>query len=95
MTNDKPDLLDRIRSLRYVHVPQASQLFEEAIAEIERLRALADNRGEIAVNRRREIERLRLTDAEREAIAGAIEAEHGRGSWRWADTLRTLLERLA
>ena len=33
------DLIDRIKGLRYVHVPQASQLFEEAIAEIERLRA--------------------------------------------------------
>jgi hypothetical protein len=32
------DIIDRIKSLRYVHVPQASQLFEEAIAEIERLR---------------------------------------------------------
>jgi hypothetical protein len=42
-----------------------------------------------------EIERLRLTDAEREAMAGAIEAEHGRGAWQWAATLRTLLERTA
>lgn len=39
--------------------------------------------------------RLRLTDEEREAIAGAIEAEHGRGAWQWAATLRTLLERTA
>lgn len=45
------DLIDRIKGLRYVHVPQASQLFEEAIAEIER---------------------LRLTDAEREAIQWAV-----------------------
>ena len=35
----KPDIVERIRSLRYVHVPQASQLFEEACDEIERLRA--------------------------------------------------------
>ena len=42
-----------------------------------------------------EIARLRLTDAEREAILGAIEAEHGRGAWQWAATLRTLLERTA
>ena len=41
-----------------------------------------------------EIARLRLTDAEREAIAGAIAAEHGRGAWAWAATLRGLLERL-
>ena len=36
-----------------------------------------------------------LTDEEREAIAGAIESEHSRGAWQWADTLRSLLERLA
>ena len=41
-----------------------------------------------------EIERLRLTDAEREAIAGAIASEHGRGAFAWAATLRGLLERL-
>ena len=35
-----------------------------------------------------------LTDAEREAIAGAIESEHGRGAWQWADALHGLLERL-
>jgi hypothetical protein len=34
-----------------------------------------------------------LTDEEREAIEGSIVAEHGRGAWRWADTLRNLLER--
>ncbi len=32
------DIVERIRSLRYVHVPVASQLFEEACAEIQRLR---------------------------------------------------------
>jgi hypothetical protein len=41
-----------------------------------------------------EIERLRLNDAEREAIAGAIAVEHGRGAFAWAATLRGLLERL-
>ena len=35
-----------------------------------------------------------LTDAEREAIEGAIAAEHGRGAWWWAATLRALLERI-
>jgi len=34
------DIVERIRSLRYVHVPVASQLFEEAAAEIERLRKI-------------------------------------------------------
>ena len=32
------DIVERIRSLRYVHVPQASQLFEEACEAIESLR---------------------------------------------------------
>jgi len=42
-----------------------------------------------------EIERLRLTDEERDAIAGAIASEHGRGSFAWAATLRSLLERVS
>lgn len=41
-----------------------------------------------------EIAKLCLTDEEREAILGAIGAEHQRGAWQWADTLRKLLERL-
>jgi hypothetical protein len=35
-----------------------------------------------------------LTDEEREAIAGAIASEHGRGAFAWAATLKGLLERL-
>jgi hypothetical protein len=42
---------------------------------------------------RAEVERLKLTYSEREAIAAAIDAEHRRGAWRWADSLRGLLER--
>jgi hypothetical protein len=45
-------------------------------------------------SQREEIETLQLTDEEREAIEGVIVAEHERGAWRWADTLRNLLERL-
>jgi hypothetical protein len=41
-----------------------------------------------------EMERLRLTDEEREAVAGAIAFEHGRGAFAWAATLRKLLQRL-
>jgi hypothetical protein len=40
------DIVERIRSLRYVHVPVASQLFEEAAAEIERLRLQLRERGD-------------------------------------------------
>jgi hypothetical protein len=69
------DIVERIRSLRYVHVPAASGLMAEAAAEIER---------------------LRLTDAEREAVEWFA-------SLLWGDvvqdgthaaTLRSLLERL-
>jgi len=40
-------------------------------------------------------ETVTLTDAERDAIEGAIATEHERGAWQWADTLRNLLTRLA
>lgn len=70
------DIVERIRSLRYVHVPVASHLFEEAASEIER---------------------LRLTDAELEAIRHAaisVEALCPAVAKRQAATLRKLLERL-
>jgi hypothetical protein len=35
-----------------------------------------------------------LTDEEREALAGAIASEYGRGAFAWAATLKGLLERL-
>ena len=80
------DIVERIRSLRYVHVPQASQLFEEACQEIERLRSGAVE----------ERETVRLTDAEREAVADAADryAEITPESAETAATLRGLLERL-
>jgi endonuclease I len=53
---------------------------------------LIDARAEIE-RLREEITRLRLTDAEREAVQCAIAAEHERGAWQWAETLRSLLER--
>lgn len=70
------DIVERIRSLRYVHVPVASQLFEEAATEIER---------------------LRLTDEERQAIGdaivlvdyGGVPVDHTKA------TLRKLLKRLS
>jgi hypothetical protein len=65
-------------------------LMEEAADEMERLLAVADRRGELAVRRRREIERLRLTDAERQAIAEASDFYIGT---RTGATLRGLLER--
>lgn len=66
-------------------------------SEVARLQSLADRRGEIAVDRRREIERLRLTDAEREAIAFALDRLRGtlRGNAECdhADALAGLLTR--
>lgn len=50
------DIVQRLRDRAYSGLPDP--LSEEAANEIERLLALADKRGEIAVNRRREIERL-------------------------------------
>jgi hypothetical protein len=41
------DIVERIRSLRYVHVPVASQLMAEAAAEIERLRLTDEERAAI------------------------------------------------
>jgi hypothetical protein len=92
------DIVERIRSLRYVHVPVASQLMEEAVAEIERLRNGATCphvRGTVtqycSLN-------LTLTDEEREAVAyfAVIEGDkYLPAANTAAATLRSLLERLA
>ena len=69
------DIVERIRKLRFVHIPGTSDLMEEACQEIER---------------------LRLTDEEREAIEQTIDAANGMAPaepWTIA-TLRKLLERL-
>ena len=47
------DIVERLRSLRHIHVPQLS---DEAAAEIERVRQVAAQKN------------LTLTDAEREAV---------------------------
>lgn len=39
------DIVERLRSLGYVHVPVASQLFEEACGEIERLRQVVEHKS--------------------------------------------------
>lgn len=76
------DIVERIKSLYYVHVPAASGMFREACDEIERLRA--------------ELDRLRLTEAEREAVewfANYGYSDDG-APGRMAAILRGLLERL-
>jgi hypothetical protein len=96
------DIVERIRGLRFVHVPVASGLMEEAAAEIERLRLELSVQKACTVAGREEIARLRLrlTDEEREAIHDAIKAiskeldlMDGEDSSATA-TLCSLLERL-
>lgn len=73
------DIVERLRGLRFVHVPVASQLMEEAA---------------------RDIERLRLTDAEREAISEVVDCLTESGTalaspTTTRNTLAALLARLA
>jgi len=87
------DIVDRIRSLRYVHIPPASALFEESAQEIEKLRSQVRfyekvvQSGDVAT----------LTTAEREAVEyfAAFHASPRAGDAKSAATLRGLLERLA
>jgi hypothetical protein len=91
------DIVERIRSLRYVHVPVASQLMAEAAAEIERLR-----NGGVCPHVRGTVTQhcslnFTLTDDEREAIEQMLDEVSGKAcaeSWVPA-TLRSLLARLA
>jgi hypothetical protein len=89
------DILERLRSLRYVHVPVASQLMDEAAAEIERLRLELSVQKACTVAGREEIARLRLTAEEREAVRFFADI-HGDDDppHEYADTLRSLLTRL-
>jgi len=81
------DIVERIRKLRYVHVPVASQLMAEAVAEIERLRNIVSgytdgisagdesNQPHEENDEKRGVadtDRATLTEAEREAIEAAI-----------------------
>lgn len=60
MPQPDTDIVTRLRRWTHaVDAAPASDLMDEAADEIERLRTLADKRGDIAIDRRREIERLR------------------------------------
>ena len=95
------DIIERIKGLRYVYVPQASQLFEEAIAEIERLRQairrLADQDATLSVSGGKVTVTMdaTLTDEEREAIRSACGSVKMVGTEKCFNTLVGLLERLA
>jgi hypothetical protein len=74
------DIVERIRGLRYVHVPAASGLMAEAAAEIERLRLTDAERAAIEESMRQSLE----SDCISTEKAQEINA-----------TLRSLLARLA
>jgi hypothetical protein len=89
MTNKPDDLVHRLRDRAYAFKAK-DQLLEQAANEIERLRCVTKP----LPKEKRAENPLPLTDEEREAIAGAIAFEHGRGAFAWAATLRSLLERM-
>jgi hypothetical protein len=70
------DIVERIRKLRFVHIPGTSDLMEEACQEIERLRnGAAEGRETVCPHVRGTVTQhcslnLTLTDEEREAIEG-------------------------
>lgn len=66
------DIVERIRSLRYVHVPVASQLLEEAANEIERLRLQPCPYVTGKTTLHCTLTPFTLTDAEREAVKLAV-----------------------
>ena len=94
------DIVERIRGLRYVHVPMASGLMAEAAAEIERLRdairRLADQDATLSVcdgNVTVTVDAT-LTAEEREAIEWCLSLPMlDRDAVRMMP-LRSLLERL-
>ncbi len=97
------DIVERIRKLRFVHVPAASGLMEEACQEIERLRTairrLADQDATLSVQGGNVTVTMdaTLTDEEREAVEQMLDEVSGKAcaeSWVPA-TLRSLLERLS
>ena len=66
------DIVERLRAWVYTDSQYATA--REAADEIERLRAIADRRGELAVDRRREIQRLnKLRDDDGEVMSKLID----------------------
>jgi len=91
------DIVERIRKLRFVHIPGTSDLMEEACQEIERLRnGLSAACETVCPHVRGTVTQhcslnFTLTDEEREAVEWYAAFPDG----IHADTLRSLLERLA
>lgn len=80
-------------SLHQLEREKDDALLAHLRSEVERLQSLADRRGEIAVDRKREIERLRLTDDERQAIRWIVGDDLSADGVSIQATLRGLLER--
>jgi hypothetical protein len=71
------NMVERLRDWRSVHLARLHLLMEEAADEMERVQAVADKRGELAVERRREIERLRNGSVEsRETVRQVSQQEN-------------------
>jgi hypothetical protein len=91
------DIVERIRKLRFVHIPGTSDLMEEACQEIERLRnGAAAGCETVCPHVRGSVTQycslnFTLTDEEREAIAWGIACVR---TDKHAATLRKLLARL-
>ena len=90
------DIVERIRGLRYVHVPVASELMNEAATAIETLRWQLEIRENIIGRLVAETQRLRLTDAERNALREMCDFADAllRKEDPTISTLRSLLSRL-
>lgn len=92
------DIVSRLRNWRGLHLAHEGRLFDEAAGEVERLR------GDLEVRRLQleaaagEVDRLRFTEAEREAIEAAIDRfrdwVNGTDDEEREVALRSLLERL-
>jgi hypothetical protein len=92
------DIVERIRKLRFVHIPGTSDLMEEACQEIERLRnSAAEGRETVCPHVRGTVTQhcslnFTLTDEERAAIETAADLFIGS---KPGAALRNLLARLA
>ena len=85
------DIIARLRDWRSVHLARLHEVMEQAADEIELLRGYRDEAEAEASIASIAAQRLRLTDAEREAVSYCIDGVGGPAS-RIA-TLRGLLER--
>ena len=85
------DIVSRLRNWRGLHLAHGGELFEEAAAEIERLRSQPCPYVTGSVTRYCTLTPLTLTDAEREAIRFAAVVYEQGGRAADAATLRRLL----